>query len=40
MSYAGWFEANLALERRRADRGIAAAELEAAVGKSPVMGDG
>ncbi|MBI5440883.1 MAG: TolC family protein, partial [Deltaproteobacteria bacterium] len=31
-SYTGWLEANLALERARADAGIARAELEAAVG--------
>ncbi len=35
-SYRSWFEAKLALERRRADRGIAAAETEAAVGVSPL----
>jgi outer membrane protein TolC len=31
-SYTGWLEANLALERARADAGIARAELEATVG--------
>jgi outer membrane protein TolC len=35
-SYTNWLKAKLALERRRADLGVARAELEEAVGVSPL----
>jgi len=37
-SYTNWLKANLALERRKADVGVARAGLEAAVGTSPIPG--